>query len=82
MFLMLDRKEETVEEFEFGLHAKWKKLGLKNLQLVTGTDEEHSLRNPFKFYFREGISVLCTQHLYDNAIRHLNEAKVDKAVTK
>ena len=79
---MLDRKEESVEEFEFGLHAEWKKMGLKKLQLVCGTDEEHSLRNPFKFFFSEGISVLCTQHLYDNAKRHLNEAKVDKAVVQ
>lgn len=74
---MLDRKETTINQFAFGLWEEW-----KNIQLITGTDEEHSLRNASKFFFANGIAVLCSQHLEDNAVRALNEVKVDKATQK
>ena len=78
LFLMMDRKESSVKEFAFGLWEKW-----GDISLVTGTDQEDALRNPSKFFFRDGMAVLCTQHLEDNAVRHMNVAKVaDKATQK
>ena len=66
------RTEYFVDDFANYLRKKWGKI-----DLITGSDEELALINPFEHHFPKGIQTVCTLHMEKNTKRHLTEWKVD-----
>ncbi len=50
--------------------------------LIVGTDEERSLTSSIKTCFPGAVMLLCTRHLEQNLLRHMDAKGVPKATRK